>query len=343
MEWNEYKVTFCKIAKRNGKSEEYCEECMIYAQNLWTNKIPIIYTQEHLCALLGYLPIYVYAAANSPERFYRQFSIPKKNGGIRIISEPLPNLKEIQKWILENILYNLKVSAYAKAYIPGKSIKDNVRFHRRQKKVLSLDIKSFYDCLTNWMVFQLFMENGYNESVAMMLTGLCCLNGSLPQGAPTSAALSNLLMKKFDEIVGKYCKEKEIRYTRYADDMTFSGDFDEVQVIRFIRKNLKSMGLKLNKNKTRVRKQGQQQEVTGIVVNYKTQVPKTVRKEIRKNMYYIQKYGLESHLNYIGTERKNYIGHLMGQISYALFINPKDREMKRYKHILEEYKQLNIY
>jgi RNA-directed DNA polymerase len=343
MEWNEYKVTFCKIAKKNGKSEEYCEECMIYAQNLWGNKIPIIYTQEHLCALLGYLPIYVYAAANSPERFYRQFSIPKKNGGIRIISEPLPNLKEIQKWILKNILYNLKVSAYAKAYIPGKSIKDNVRFHRRQKKVLSLDIKSFYDCLTNWMVFQLFMENGYNESVAMMLTGLCCLNGSLPQGAPTSAALSNLLMKKFDEIVGKYCKEQEIRYTRYADDMTFSGDFDEVQVIRFIRKNLKSMGLKLNKTKTRVRKQGQQQEVTGIVVNYKTQVPKTVRKEIRKNMYYIQKYGLESHLNYIGTERKNYIGHLMGQISYALFINPKDREMKRYKHILEEYKQFNIH
>ena len=316
---------------------------MIYAQNLWVNKIPIIYTQEHLCALLGYLPIYVYAAANSPERFYRQFSIPKKNGGIRIISEPLPNLKEIQKWILKNILYNLKVSAYAKAYIPGKSIKDNVRFHRRQKKVLSLDIKSFYDCLTNWMVFQLFMENGYNESVAMMLTGLCCLNGSLPQGAPTSAALSNLLMKKFDEIVGKYCKEQEIRYTRYADDMTFSGDFDEVQVIRFIRKNLKSMGLKLNKTKTRERKQGQQQEVTGIVVNYKTQVPKTVRKEIRKNMYYIQKYGLESHLNYIGTERKNYIGHLMGQISYALFINPKDREMKRYKHILEEYKQFNIH
>lgn len=343
MEWNEYKVTFCKIAKKNGKSEEYCEECMIYAQNLWVNKIPIIYTQEHLCALLGYLPIYVYAAANSPERFYRQFSIPKKNGGIRIISEPLPNLKEIQKWILKNILYNLKVSAYAKAYIPGKSIKENVRFHRRQKKVLSLDIKSFYDCLTNWMVFQLFMENGYNESVAMMLTGLCCLNGSLPQGAPTSAALSNLLMKKFDEIVGKYCKEQEIRYTRYADDMTFSGDFDEVQVIRFIRKNLKSMGLKLNKTKTRVRKQGQQQEVTGIVVNYKTQVPKTVRKEIRKNMYYIQKYGLESHLNYIGTERKNYIGHLMGQISYALFINPKDREMKRYKHILEEYKQFNIH
>ena len=72
---------------------------------------------------------------------------------MRLISEPLPNLKKIQKWILENILYRAEVSPYAKAYIPGKSIKDNVRFHRRQKKVLSLDIKQFYDHLTDWMAF----------------------------------------------------------------------------------------------------------------------------------------------------------------------------------------------
>ena len=86
----------------------------------------------------------------------------------------------------------------------------------------------------------------------------------------------------------------------------------------------------------------QQQEVTGIVVNYKTQLPKKVRKEIRKNMYYIQKYGLESHLNHIGLERKNYLEHLLGQVGYAVFINPKDQEMKRYKQILREYKQFYI-
>lgn len=148
--------------------------------------------------------------------------------------------------------------------------------------------------------------------------------------------------KEFDEAIGRDCREKEIRYTRYADDMTFSRDFDELEVIRHIRKKLKSMGLQLNKKKTRVRKQGQQQEVTGIVVNYKTQLPKKVRKEIRKNMYYIQKYGLESHLNHIGLERKNYLEHLLGQVGYAVFINPKDQEMKRYKQILREYKQFYI-
>ena len=343
MKWNEYKAAFLEAAEKNGKNKEYCGKWLTYAENLWFHNMPVIYTQEHLCALLGYSPMYVYAAANSPEQFYRQFSIPKKNGGVRLISEPLPNLKEIQEWILTNILYKVKVSPYAKAYVPGKSVKDNVRFHRRQEKVLSLDIKSCYDHLTDWMVFQFFLENEYNESVAMMLTGLCCLKGCLPQGAPTSAALSNLLMRDFDEAVGIYCRTRKIRYTRYADDMTFSGDFEELEVIRFIRKTLKPMGLRLNEKKTRVRRQGQQQEVTGIIVNYKTQLPKSVRKEIRKNMYYIQKYGLESHLDHIGLERKNYIDHLLGRIGYALFVNPKDQEMKRYKQLLVEYKRFTVH
>ena len=111
-----------------------------------------------------------------------------------------------------------------------------------------------------------------------------------------------------------------------------------MMIVRFVRKALKSMGLQLNNKKTRVRKQGQQQEVTGIVVNYKTQLPKSIRKEIRKNMYYICKYGLESHLDYIDSEHKNYLEHLLGQVSYALFINPNDLEMERYKKILKALK-----
>ena len=158
-------------------------------------------------------------------------------------------MKEIQRWILENILYRFEVSPYAKAYIKNKSIKDNVRFHRRQRKVLSLDVKNFYNHLTDWMVYQLFIEVGYSESVAMMLTNLCCLDGSLPQGAPSSAALSNILMKDFDYKVGYFCKKSKIRFTRYADDMTFSGDFDEVKVISFVKKSLKDLQLTTNDEK----------------------------------------------------------------------------------------------
>ena len=332
MKWIEYKSKFIEVAQKNNKNKKYCDRWLKYARNLWERDVPIIYTQDHLCALLGYEPTYVYAVSNSPHNFYHCYQISKKNGGKRSISEPLPtNLKEIQRWILENILYRFEVSPYAKAYIKDKSIKDNVRFHRRQRKVLSLDVKNFYDHLTDWMVYQLFIEVGYSESVAMMLTNLCCLEGSLPQGAPTSAALSNILMKDFDYKIGAFCKMYKIRFTRYADDMTFSGDFDEVKVISFVRKSLKDLQLTINDAKTRVRKQGQQQEVTGIVVNYKPQLAKSVRKGIRKDVYYINKYGLQSHLKYVQEERSNYLEHLFGLINYALFINPNDEEMKRYK------------
>lgn len=86
----------------------------------------------------------------------------------------------------------------------------------------------------------MFIELGYNNDVAIMLTNLCCLNYKLPQGAPTSSSLSNIIMKKFDHSVSDFCKNNAIRYTRYADDMTFSGDFDEINVIRFVRNELKN-------------------------------------------------------------------------------------------------------
>ena len=106
-----------------------------------------------------------------------------------------------------------------------------------------------------------------------MLTKLCCLEDCLPQGAPTSPMLSNIIMKEFDNVVAKYTGNKKIRYTRYADDMTFSGDFNPGQIISFIKKELNRLGLKLNEGKIRTRCIWQRQEVTGIVVNEKMQLP----------------------------------------------------------------------
>ena len=119
--------------------------------------------------------------------------------------------------------------------------------------------------------------------------------------------------------------------------MTFSGNFDEVEIISFVRKECKRVGMNLNDEKTHIRKQGQQQKVTGIIVNEKIQVPLSLRRDIRKNMYYIEKYGLDSHLKHIHENRQNYLQHLLGQIEFALFINPKDLKMKRYKDYLSNY------
>lgn len=334
MKWEEYKREFSYQAELIGVKEKDISRYLEYAKYLHEQNIPIIYDQNHLCKLLGYNKEFIYSICNDSDKFYRHFSIKKKNGKQREIYEPLPELKNIQSWILHSILDNCVPSDYAKAYRKNYSLKDNVRFHRKQKKILCLDIKNFFDRVSSWMVYQFFLNLHYREDVSMMLTALCCRNGCLPQGAPTSAALSNLVMKEFDENVARYCLERKIRFTRYADDMTFSGDFNEIEIIKFVRKECKKIGMNLNDEKTHVRKQGQQQRVTGIVVNEKIQVPLSLRREIRQNMYYIEKYGLDSHLKYINENRRNYLQHLLGQIEFALFINPKDSKMKEYKDFL---------
>lgn len=217
MDWEEYKSDFIKIAKKNNKNEKYCDKWLTYAKKLYDKHLPIIYNQEHLCLLLGYKKIYIYSVSNSPGDFYRHYQIAKKNGGFRQISEPLPSLKEIQRWILDNILINIETSAYAKAYIKKKSIKDNARFHKKQKIVLSLDIKNFFNSISSDKIFDVFWKLGYKDDVAVMLTNLCCLNGSLPQGAPTSPMLSNIVLKDFDDEIASYTLERKIRYTRYAE------------------------------------------------------------------------------------------------------------------------------
>lgn len=333
--WEKYCAEFRIKAKLKGKNEVYCDEWLQYSKGLFDKGLPIIYNQEHLCLLLGYKQEYVFSVSNSASRFYRNYEIPKRNGGAREISEPLPNLKEIQRWILDNILYSIEVSAYAKAYVKQKSIKENARFHKRQEVLLTLDVSKFFDSISADKIYKLFLSLGYKEDVVVLLTNLCCLNGCLPQGAPTSPMLSNILFRDFDNFIGKYTNEKKIRYTRYADDMTFSGDFNPGQIISVVRKKLFGLGLQLNENKTRVRRKGQRQEVTGIVVNEKMQLPKTVRKKIRQEIYYIRKYGLESHMEHCGIDKANYLQHLKGKIQYGLFVNPNDYELQEYLSYLE--------
>lgn len=334
--WDKYCNEFCREAKDNGKNVAYCNMWLQYAKLLYEKKLPIIYNQKHLCLLLGYKEEYIYAASNSAINFYRTYKIPKKNGGTREISEPLPSLKEIQRWILDNVLAPVNISVYAKAYVKKKSIKENARFHKRQPIVLSLDVESFFDSITSDKIYSLFLKLGYKKDVSVLLTNLCCLNGCLPQGAPTSPMLSNIVLTEFDNIIGKYTNEKKIRYTRYADDMTFSGDFEPGQIISFVKYNLSNLGLKLNERKIRTRKKCQRQEVTGIVVNEKMQLPKPVRKQIRQEMYYVRKYGLESHMQYCGISKENYLQHLKGRIQYGLFINPYDYELQDYLCYLEK-------
>ena len=336
MNWNEYENNYIRLAKLNSKSDEYCIKQLEYAKRLFEQDLPVIYNQEHLCRLVGYAEEYVYAISNSPNCFYRTFSILKKNGKERVINEPLPSLKEIQDWILKEILVKISISPYAKAYVTGRSIKDNARFHRRQNKVLTMDLKNFFPSITFGRILNVFKKVGYRESVAVMLANLCCLNNELPQGAPTSPALSNIIASGLDYKIADFLKGKDVRYTRYADDLTFSGDFNEGDTIKHIERIVCRQGFNVNHSKTRVRKRNQRQEVTGVVVNEKLQVSRELRRRIRSDAYYIEKYGLSSHMDRTNQNKRNYLYYLIGISSYALFINPYDDKMKKYLNVFKK-------
>lgn len=340
MKYSKYSMAFKQEATKNGLNEEEIESYLKYAKVLLEKSLPIIYDQEHLSKLLGINLLYLYTLTNASNKFYRQFEINKKNGKKRRIEEPLPILKEAQYWILKEILFKCECSNYTKAFKKKSSIKENAKFHRKQKNVINLDIKDYFESITGFRVYEFFLELGYNPEVSMMLTKICTNNNSLPQGAPTSPYLSNVITQSLDNKLASLSAREEykLRYTRYADDITFStnNDVDITRLIKDVSKILKSEGFYINKDKTRVQSTNKRQMVTGIVVNDKLQVSKEQRKKNRQDMHYISKFDLDSHIDRIGWKKgkEKYVRHLLGNINFVLFINPKDEEHLRYKEIL---------
>lgn len=232
----------------------------------------------------------LYAVSNHIETHYHPVVIRKRNGGERHLHVPDRLLMKIQKNILHHILDQMPVSPYATAYRKGTGILLNARGHVGAKQLLKLDIRDFFGHIIIPMVQRCAFPSRYiPPSVAMLLTYLCCYQEYLPQGAPTSAAISNLVMKPFDDYMGSWCEERGIRYSRYCDDMTFSGDFDAGAVIRKVGGFLNEMGFELNQEKTHVIPACRQQMVTGIVVNHKPQVSKEYRRKLRQELHYCEK------------------------------------------------------
>ncbi len=334
MNFENYKTAFKHKATEAGYSFDNLMKCLVYAEKLFANNVPVIYNTTHLAALVGYEKHYIKRAIAHTQFFYAKYKIRKNNGGIRTISEPLPGLKEIQLWILENILYKIPISKYAKAYVPKMNFKQNLYFHKKQPKVLCLDLENFFPSITFNYVEQIFRSIGYSNVVSNLLAKLCCLNGNLPQGAPTSPYLSNIFMNPIDDIISNYCKENKIRFTRYADDLTFSGEFDQTAIIELVQNTISNFNLKLRPEKTKLMTQSMRQVVTGIVVNEKLQVQFRKRNKLRQEIYYIKKFGLQSHVQRKQITKGNYLLHLLGQVNYILLINPEDMEFLEYKKYL---------
>ena len=189
--------------------------------------------------------------------------------------------------------------------------------------VLKLDILHFFDSIRYIDVKdKVFPAEIYAENIRILLAMLCYYKDFLPQGAPSSPAITNILMYDFDEAVGSWCRERGISYTRYCDDMTFSGGF--------VRGDLKKMGFLLNEQKTKIQRPGSQQSVTGIVVNEKPNISAAYRRKLRQELFYCRKFGVAEHLRKIGLEvtEETYLQHLLGKVNYVLQIRSDDPELR---------------
>lgn len=284
----------------------------------------------------------IYFISNNIEKNYKIYKIKKRNGKYRTIYEPNLILKQIQKQILNNILNNKSISKYAKAYHKGIQLKDNAIPHINKEMILKLDIKDFFENISFLNIYNsCFPIEYFPKSVGMILTYLCTYDNHLTQGSPTSAYISNLVMKEFDEELGNWCNLRNISYTRYSDDMTFSGAFNPSELITKVRKMLYKLGLELNNDKIHIVYKSSSQNVTGIVVNEKMQVNVKYRNKIRQEIYYIKKFGLSSHLKKcdINIDSKRYLNILYGRVLYVLQINENDKEFIKYRQFIENLKR----
>ena len=215
--------------------------------------------------------------------YYKTFRIPKRSGrGSRSICAPSRHLKGIQRWILAFILRQAQLSDACTGFRPGMSILDNARGHVGKDFVLNMDLQDFFPSITTPRVVGLFKSLGYSAPVSSALARLTTHRGQLPQGAPTSPDIANLIARRLDARLSGYCRRAGWSYSRYCDDLTVSGTGPlGNRVLDVLRVIVEDEGFRVNGSKTRVRRQGSQQLVTGLVVNRGIGIPRQVRRRVR--------------------------------------------------------------
>jgi RNA-directed DNA polymerase len=325
IEFHEYAQAFRILALAQGRSEEFVGRALTYAERLHDANLPIVYDRRHLAALLGFDSDALWRQG-SLDGLYRSFKILKHNGGYRRIDEPVEVLKAAQRWILRSILSRFRFDPCVTGFVGGRSILDNARRHIGRRMVLSLDIRDFFGSVSVDAVRREYRSLGFSHDAADALASICVYREQLPQGAPTSPALSNLVFRHADTLLVGFAKELRITYSRYADDLTFSGSFNPSVVVGVCRQVLGKYGFDLNDAKTRLMRRHQRQEVTGIVVNDKLQAPREKRRTLRQEIYFVKKHGIEGHESHRPFFFDHRHEHLRGLAEFVRTVNIHDRD-----------------
>jgi RNA-directed DNA polymerase len=283
---------------------------------------------------------------------YVHFTVPKKSGGTRTLSAPHRKLAAAQRWIFHNILSSLPAEPPAHGFRKGLNTVSNALPHCRQAVVVNLDLENFFPSIVFARIRSVFHRLGYSSCVATILALLCTecprrqvsYGGKpywvatgprgLPQGACTSPALSNQVARRLDKRLGGLARKLNLAYTRYADDLTFSGSEDLEPRIGYLLARVRHLaaaeGFAVNDKKTRVLRRSTAQKVTGLVVNDRPAVPRRERRRLRAVLHHARREGLDRQ-NRGG--RPNFRAYLEGVIAYIRMVQPHvgDKLLKQYQ------------
>jgi hypothetical protein len=265
---------------------------------------------------------------------YVEFEIDKATGGKRRIAAPRAALKRVQRIILARILAKIPVHDACHGFVAKRSVVTNAEPHQRAAVVIKMDLRDFFPSVHYRRVAGLFRSLGYSEFLAGTLAGLTTHRpvlpdgtvvwpGALPQGAPTSPAIANLVARSLDRRLAGLAERVGARYTRYADDLTFSfAETPEIPIGRFcwwVDQICQQEGFVENVAKRRILRRGNQQRVTGVVVNSGLFVPREARRRFRAILHNCRKNGLAAE----ARGREDFADYLRGFAAYVNMVQPE--------------------
>lgn len=369
--------SFIELAKKENKSNEYIAACIEYVNHLTEKGYPVFFSIEHLAKEINIQSYFLRALIGesfdkySDEAYkyerYSYFKLKKRNGSFREIMSPTRDLKYIQKWILFNILNNYPLQDSCKGFRKNISIFENAKVHEKSEIILKVDLLKFYDTITEKRIYGVYKNMGYIENLSYSLAKITTAKhrnsywesfddkskeilaeiinekpAILPQGAPSSPMLANIVASKMDIRFESLASKMNFKYSRYADDLTFSIQSDgRLPNLNLIRKIISEEGFYINDAKLKYMKRGCRQYVTGLTTTNGVNVSKKYRKIISDHIYYCRKLGVDNHLQIHYKDFPNYNplkfhDWLYGHLCFIKSINEKANAK-----LLEDFNKIN--
>lgn len=304
---------------------------------------------------IKYKHLIYYLYIRKPAKQYKVFYIPKKSGGLRQINAPITPLKIIQKKLNQVLQSVYQPKAPVHSFLADRSIVTNAYLHLKKKYVLNLDLENFFPSINFGRVRGLFLSPPYNlpASIATILAQICSLENELPQGAPTSPIISNMICAKMDSKLRLLAQKYRCTYSRYADDITFSTSVpnfpvgiakyssehpNQIELGEELLQIIQDNGFQVNTQKTRLQTKHRKQEVTGLTVNEFPNVDRKYVRQIRAMLHAAQKYGIpnaeaEYHKCYLKKHRHpdrelpQFVKVVKGKIDFLGMVRGKENHI----------------